>query len=349
MKKIFSFVFVLLLLASALLTSCNTEAPPSTPQPTPSPAQLTPTETPFAPNERTITKKVFSPHDFELTLSTDKSSYKSSSEVKAVVTVKNIGEDYIIPECEVFSDVKLEKFSDSPVCHADPFEFSHEFEDGNVFKKGDVITQSFQIPIVFFFESYSSNYNFSLTLFGSKVSFMRSVVFFDESDISFEELVKHTDQYLLEHFDVKKTENYKPYISKKDDMENCYEVDYHYCIGDYVITNTYSIVINYETWEVIKSHDFNYFSLNDFTVTPDMLMNAEEALLCKVNEFKVNRGDAPLTMDKAYFYIEVYREELTLVCELIVHDTNCEDPLDDHFHTMFTEVICERNKSDTSN
>lgn len=376
MKKQMSFIFAFLLTSIMLLTSCNTETPRTLSQPTvtatatnttnptdtvntlinptviPTTTPTPTSETAFYPNERTKTKKITTPHDFEITVTADKELYKVSTDIEIVVTVQNIGEDYIVPEGDVFEAVKLYHGKDSPTFWAKKFDNSYEFENGNIFKKGETIIQKFNFSVKKDVDTDAERdnmrYNFEFTLFGKNLSFFNTVYFFHDPDFTLDEIREISEKYMHEVYKIENLESYTFSIHTSYGLhKDCYLIDYTYTIGSYSVYEYYEIVFNYKTGEIIESYEPIWsIDYRDFNVTDEMISKAEATLLDKVNEYRIGKGYKPLTMDNSYFYIfsdGENNEELCLGCELIIDEPDPNDPYMDHFHVMFSEVICKNS------
>lgn len=369
MKNRITFTFTMLLMALILLTSCNTAAPLASTEPTdtantssdayntnlpnpPSTALSTP-QSDFSPNERTLTQTITSPHDLEITMTADKDLYKVGADVEVVVTVKNIGEDYVVPEGDVFSAVRIYYTENTPKYPADRFEAQYEFENGNVFKKGETITQKFIFPVKSDVDDDPERdnriFDLEFTLFEKKVYFYRSIRFFYDPNITLDEIKEKSDKYMRDHFGIENLDSYSFSLFTFNNPDECYHVNYRYRIGAYTTYDFYELVFNYKTGEIIEADDATFLNFADFNVTDETLSNAEKSLLDQVNEYLAGRGEGPLTKDSAHFYIDISDGDLCLFCELIINEPDPNDPYIDHFHKMFYEVICEGNKAATPN
>lgn len=353
-------IIALSLLSLLLLSSCNVQTPEPTLTTKPTttatttttdpttdsditstpPIQTTPTPTLdiLAPNERTITNKVYYPHDFELTLTTDKESYAPGENVKVLITVKNIGEDYTVPEVDVFSDVKLYYLiGEPPVVIADAFELSDAFSENNRFPKGSVIrkTFSFSLPS----DLPVSCYNFSMYLFGSKINFDLAVTVFYNPDVTWT-TVRTMCEKTMKHYCNTSVETLKKhYKLRVNSLDNgFYEVYYFLYFGNHRATY-YSFELDPVNAKVTNLDEgWNYQEYKPFIgeVTEQMLKNAEKRIISSLNDYLEKKGNPQLTDENTVLFLELYNGSLKLCAEIILEDDSPEG----HSHAMFSEIIC---------
>lgn len=307
----------LLLLYTLLLSSCTTSGSLTTIPPTSSPptSAIASTQPTFI-SDNIITKKIFTPHSFEVTFAAEKINYSRGDTVVVLITVKNIGEDYTIPSADAFSSPNLffrgSKYASMSIVMSGELsgESSPKLDTGNVLPKGKAITQKFTVSTDQTLDVCT--YDFVFMLFGEKVIFSRAVTVFNDPDISFEALYIMSKKAMLAYYikSEKVLEDYRISIRKLN--EGSFLVSYMLYIGKYEagqISFTLTPDPGLVTTQSTTANNYNYFA---GTVSQNMMDNAEINLLKKINDYIAENSDSPIFDIDERFYLDLDNGTLRL-------------------------------------